>query len=171
MVVILTKLSLDFKFLMSMFRVGISLSIILLLGMTMASCQIEADKSPLHQQKVEVESENCLSSTSQTIPDSCQGEEIHDSSATEEQYQESLPSDLSNLVLGELSSQTKIPVKNLTIVAAKRETWSNGCLGLPKLNEFCTQMLVEGWRITIGDGEQTWVYRTDLSGENIKLEQ
>ena len=157
---------------MIMFRVRITLSIILVISMTMASCQIEADKSPLqNQQKVEVESENCLSSPSQSIPDSCQGEKIPDSSATEEPYQESLPSDLGNLVLEDVSSQTKIPVKNLTIVAAKRETWSNGCLGLPKLNEFCTQILVEGWRITIGDGKKNWVYRTDLSGTNIKLEQ
>ena len=154
-----------------MFRPGITLSVVLVISMTMASCQIEADKSPLPQQRVEVESENCLSSPSNNTTESCLGEKIPDSSPVEEQYQESLSSNLGNLVLEELSSQTKIPVKNLTIVAAKRETWSNGCLGLPKLNEFCTQMLVEGWRITIGDGEQTWVYRTDLSGENIKLEQ
>ena len=149
-----------------MFRARITLSIILVIGITMASCQIEADKSPLHQQRVEVESENCLSS-----PESCQGGTIPDSSSVEEQDQESLSSNLGNLVLEDLSNQTKIPVKNLTIVAAKRETWSNGCLGLPKPNEFCTQMLVEGWRITIEDGKKTWVYRTDLSGKNIKLEQ
>lgn len=154
-----------------MFRVRITLSIILVISMTMASCQIEADNSPLHQNRVEVKSENCLSSPSHNTTESCQGETIPDSSSVEEQYQESLSSDLSNLVLEDLSSQTKIPVKNLTIVAAKRETWSNGCLGLPKPNEFCTQMLVEGWQITIEDGKKTWVYRTDLSGKNIKLEQ
>ena len=153
-----------------MFRAGITLSIILLIGMTMVSCQIESDKSPWHQQRVEVKPEDCLSSPSQTIPESCQGEKIPDSYPVEEPYQESLPSNLDNLVLEELSSQTKIPVQNLTIVAAKRKTWSNGCLGLPKPNEFCTQILVEGWRITIENGEQTWVYRTDLLGKSIRLE-
>ena len=87
------------------------------------------------------------------------------------QTQESLSNSLANHVLEEVSSQTKIPFKNLSIIEANRETWSDGCLGLGQPNELCTQALVEGWQIIISDSNQTWTYRTDLGGQNLRLER
>lgn len=85
--------------------------------------------------------------------------------------QDSLPNSLADNVLEEVSSQTEIYTKKLSIIEANRETWSDGCLGLGQLNEFCTQALVEGWRIIISDGDQTWTYRSDLEGQNLRLER
>jgi len=51
-----------------------------------------------------------------------------------------------------------------------RKTWPDGCLGLPRPDEFCTRALVEGWRITLSDGRRTWVYRTDSEGRVIRLQ-
>lgn len=87
------------------------------------------------------------------------------------QKQESLSNSLANHVLEEVSNQTKIPLKNLSIIEANRETWSDGCLGLGQPNELCTQALVEGWQIIISDSNQTWTYRTDLGGQNLRLER
>lgn len=71
----------------------------------------------------------------------------------------------------DLSQKTNISVNRLQIQAAQPQTWPNGCLGLAKPGEFCTQALVEGWRIILTDKQKTWVYRTDSSGANLRLEK
>jgi len=71
----------------------------------------------------------------------------------------------------DLSQKTKISVNRLQIQAAQRQTWPDGCLGLAKPGEFCTQALVQGWRIILTDNQKTWVYRTNSSGANLRLEK
>jgi hypothetical protein len=71
----------------------------------------------------------------------------------------------------DLSRKTKISVNRLQIQAAQPQTWPDGCLGLAKPGEFCTQALVQGWRIILTDNQKTWVYRTDSSGANLRLEK
>ena len=71
----------------------------------------------------------------------------------------------------DLSRKTKISVNRLQIQAAQPQTWPDGCLGLAKPGEFCTQALVQGWRIILTDNQKTWVYRTDSSGTNLRLEK
>jgi hypothetical protein len=70
-----------------------------------------------------------------------------------------------------LSQKTDISVNRLQIQAAQRQTWTDGCLGLATPGELCTQALVEGWRIILTDNQKTWVYRTDSSGTNLRLEK
>ena len=81
-----------------------------------------------------------------------------------------LPSPVANAVRQDLSRQVKIPPSKLRITKFSQETWPDGCLGLPGADEFCTQALVEGWRIVVSDGSQTWVYRTDSKGRVMRLE-
>lgn len=71
----------------------------------------------------------------------------------------------------DLSRKTNISVNRLQIQAAQPQTWPDGCLGLAKPGEFCTQALVQGWRIILTDKQKTWVYRTDSSGTNLRLER
>ena len=71
----------------------------------------------------------------------------------------------------DLSRKTKISVNRLQIQASQPKTWPDGCLGLAKPGEFCTQALVQGWRIILTDNQKTWVYRTDSSGANLRLER
>jgi hypothetical protein len=71
----------------------------------------------------------------------------------------------------DLSRKTKISVNRLQIQAAQPQTWPDGCLGLAKPGELCTQALVQGWRIILTDNQKTWVYRTDSSGTNLRLEK
>lgn len=81
-----------------------------------------------------------------------------------------LPRRVANAVLQDLSRRTGIPIDQLKIVEFSQKTWSNGCLGLPQPDEFCTQVLVEGWRVVVSDGRQTSIYRTDSTGRNLRLE-
>ncbi|GBF78971.1 S-layer protein [Aphanothece sacrum FPU1] len=73
-------------------------------------------------------------------------------------------------VTQDISKNTGIGVNQLKIQENEAKTWSDGCLGLAKPDEFCTQALVEGWRIVVSDGSKNWVYRTDGTGQNIRLE-
>lgn len=80
------------------------------------------------------------------------------------------PTTVINAVRQRVSNFTGIETSILEIKASEAETWPDGCLGLAKPDEFCTQALVEGWRIVVTDGSQTWVYRTDENGRAIRLE-
>lgn len=81
-----------------------------------------------------------------------------------------LPPKVANAVLSDLSKRYKLPMSKLKVIKYSRENWSNGCLGLPQPEELCTQVIVEGWRVVVSDGSQKWVYRTDNSGRNVRLE-
>jgi len=69
-----------------------------------------------------------------------------------------------------LSKQTGIPTDKLKIVESKQKTWSDGCLGLGKSEEMCSQAMVQGWQVTFSDGTQRWVYRTNGAGNVSRLE-
>lgn len=84
--------------------------------------------------------------------------------------QKPLPSAVAAAVRQDLSQKVNIPPEKLKITGYTQETWSNGCLDLPRPDELCSQALVEGWRITLSDGSQTWVYRTDRQGRVFRLE-
>lgn len=49
--------------------------------------------------------------------------------------------------------------------------WPDGCLGLPKQGEACTQAVVPGFRIVLVLGEKRYIYRTNESGTNVRLEK
>ena len=81
-----------------------------------------------------------------------------------------LPSAVANAVRQDLSRRTNISPDKFKVVKATPQTWPDGCLGLAQPDEFCLQMLVEGWRVVISDSNQTWVYRTDSQGRTLRLE-
>lgn len=81
-----------------------------------------------------------------------------------------LPSQVANAAIADLSRRVGIPAEKLKITKYTQETWPNGCLGIPKPGELCSQALVEGWRITLSDGRKTWIYRSDCQGRVLRLE-
>jgi hypothetical protein len=82
----------------------------------------------------------------------------------------SAPPNLIQLVRKDLSRRTKIPLQQIAVKTAKPMTWPDGCLGLAKPDEFCTQMLIQGWQIILSNNKKTWIYRTDSQGKAIRLE-
>ena len=83
---------------------------------------------------------------------------------------ESLSDRVSKSVIADVSKRTKIPTAKLKITRYSRQTWSNGCLGISKPDEICTQALVEGWRVVVSGNNRTWVYRSDRNGRILRLE-
>lgn len=79
------------------------------------------------------------------------------------------PNQLRNL-LKRLSEQAELKGKNFTIKDVTPQTWPDACLGLANPEEICAQMLVEGWRITVVEGKQTWMYRSNQPGTLLRLD-
>lgn len=85
------------------------------------------------------------------------------------QRSDRLPQAVANAARRDLSQQTGISRDKLSIVESRRQTWPNGCLGIPKPGEMCTQARVEGWEVLVSDGSREWTYRTDSTGRNVRL--
>lgn len=73
-------------------------------------------------------------------------------------------------VLNDITANQSIDSEQLAVQQTESQTWPDGCLGLAGPDEMCTQALVEGWRVTVSDGETTWVYRTDQTGGSLRKE-
>ncbi|KJH70732.1 hypothetical protein [Aliterella atlantica] len=81
-----------------------------------------------------------------------------------------LPARLANAVILDLSKRTGIAPGRLQVTQSSRQTWSDGCLGLARPDEICTQALVDGWRVVVSNNRRTWVYRTDSTGRVLRLQ-
>lgn len=81
-----------------------------------------------------------------------------------------LPKRIASAVVADLSKRTGISPEQLKITQISRQTWGDGCLGLARADEICTQALVEGWRVVVSNNRRNWVYRTDRTGRVVRLE-
>ena len=82
-----------------------------------------------------------------------------------------LPPEVQSAVFEDTVNRTSKTVDALRVVEAEPHNWTDGCLGLAKPEEICTQAIVPGWRVIVNDGLREWTYRTDDSGNLVKLEE
>lgn len=82
-----------------------------------------------------------------------------------------LPTSVLKAVQQDLSKQTNLPAEEFKLTNATHESWTDGCLGLAKPEEMCSQALIDGWRVVINRGKQTWVYRADTNGRVVRQEE
>ena len=59
----------------------------------------------------------------------------------------------------------------IDIVSMEAKEWPDGCLGLAEADEFCTQALVPGYKVTAKVGAETRIYRTNGDGSVIRREK
>ncbi len=88
-----------------------------------------------------------------------------------DQEEEMLPSQITTAIEENISRDFGIQPGTFTVVSSKQETWSDGCLGLGEANESCLLALVNGWQVTVQNGDRTLVYRTDASGLQVRLDR
>ena len=82
-----------------------------------------------------------------------------------------LPPEVQSAVFEDTVNRTSKTVDALRVVEAEPHNWTDGCLGLSKPEEICTQAIVPGWRVIVTDGMRKWAYRTDEEGSLVKLEE
>lgn len=80
------------------------------------------------------------------------------------------PAAMVNTLRTDLSKRTGIASNKLQMTESSRQTWPDGCLGLARSGEICTQAMINGWRVTFAQGSRRWVYRTDATGRVYRLE-
>ncbi len=81
-----------------------------------------------------------------------------------------LPNHIRRAVLQAHSRQVRLPINQLSVAAFSRESWSDTCLGLGRPEEGCGAMMVNGWRVEVRHANSRWFYRTDSTGQSIRLE-
>lgn len=75
-----------------------------------------------------------------------------------------LPEAVRASVLEDIAASNNVPIDALEVEAAVPQSWPDGCLGLGGPDEICTFALVDGWEVTVSQGDDVWVYRTDSDG-------
>ena len=83
---------------------------------------------------------------------------------------EQFPRQVANSVQRDLAQRLNLPKQRLSIASSTIETWQDDCLGLNAPGELCIQLPIEGWRVEVTNGHQSWFYRADRKGQNIRLE-
>jgi hypothetical protein len=83
---------------------------------------------------------------------------------------EVLPPSIALKIRQYVAQQTGNKLENINITSFSRQQWPNACLGLPQTNEVCAQVIVEGWRVVLSDGSQSWVYRSNQKGTFLREE-
>jgi hypothetical protein len=82
----------------------------------------------------------------------------------------SLPDDVGAAVLRQVANRTGRALYNFRIADSQPKVWPDGCLGLGKPDMVCAQMLTHGWQVIATDGQQSWNYRTNITGSLLTLE-
>ena len=82
-----------------------------------------------------------------------------------------LPPEVQSAVLYDVDRRSDRTIDDLNVLQSESRQWSDGCLGLGKSDEICTQAITPGYRVVISDGQNNWTYRTDDTGNLIRFEQ
>lgn len=82
-----------------------------------------------------------------------------------------LPTEVKNTVVKLAAQHLSLPNSQVLIKQVEKQTWTDGCLGLPSPVERCMGTPTEGWRVTVeGKPGQVQIYRTDNNGSRIRTE-
>lgn len=69
-----------------------------------------------------------------------------------------------NAALTLLAQTLGLPIDQIKLVATESVTWPDGCLGVQRPGQMCTQALVEGFKVTLETGGGEYVVHTNESG-------
>ena len=80
-----------------------------------------------------------------------------------------MPEEIAEKVKEVLRESHSFLPEEVTIVQSEVH-WSDSCLGLGGQNEICLNVMVNGWRVELKAADETFVARTDETGDNIRFE-
>lgn len=81
-----------------------------------------------------------------------------------------LPNSAANAVLRSASQRTGMQISQLRIVSSK-QIMTDGCLNLPRPGEACPEIGIFAWEVTVVGGRQRFVYHSNGSGSQIRLNE
>lgn len=81
-----------------------------------------------------------------------------------------LPPSVGDRVLAVAAMDSGIAIEQLQIIEATPQTW-DGCLGIVKPDQACTEIAILGWQVKVQNGDETLVYHTDMAGTDIRFNE
>ncbi len=72
-------------------------------------------------------------------------------------------------VVERLATQLLLAPEGVVVTSVTTAEWPDGCLGLPAEGENCSMALTPGYAITARVGSDTYDFRTDLTGNRVRL--
>ena len=81
-----------------------------------------------------------------------------------------LPPDVALNVQNQISQTLGVAVEKIKITQVQQKDWPNACLGLPRGNEACAEVVTPGWLLTFNINGQEYKYRVDKAGTVIRQE-
>ena len=82
-----------------------------------------------------------------------------------------LPTQVRSAVIEAASQQTSREVAYIKILESQPKEWSDGCLGMTEPGKVCIQQIISGWQVKVTDGVKNWTFRTNESGDVVKLDE
>ena len=67
-----------------------------------------------------------------------------------------LPKAVANSIKQDMVRRFRVPLSSFNVRYFSAQAWPDGCLGLAKTDEVCTQASVNGWRVEATDGSQSY---------------
>ena len=67
-----------------------------------------------------------------------------------------------------LNQATGIPLSEIQVASVEAAQWPDSCLGLPRSDEMCAEVITPGWNIILDTADNIYIFHTDQSGENIR---
>ncbi|MEK7227301.1 MAG: hypothetical protein AAB641_00180 [Patescibacteria group bacterium] len=62
----------------------------------------------------------------------------------------------------------RIHPDKIKVMSSETAEWPNGCLGLPMIDEICTEALVPGYKITLDADGEIMIFRINKDGSSIR---
>lgn len=72
-------------------------------------------------------------------------------------------------VVERLAAQLLLAPEAIVVTSVMPAEWPDACLGLPAEGEICASMITPGYTVTVTVGIDAYEFRTDLSGEKIRV--
>ncbi len=81
------------------------------------------------------------------------------------------PPTVTENVIADIVEGTEYTAADITIESVTDQTWPNGCLGLAEPDEMCTEALVPGYEVRAEANGDSFIYRTDSTGSQVRREE
>jgi len=79
-----------------------------------------------------------------------------------------LPPSIGEKVINLAASELGMPAEQLQVIRSEPRVW-DGCLGVVAHGTPCTEIAIFGWRAVVEGNGETLVYHTDMTGDDIRL--
>jgi hypothetical protein len=82
-----------------------------------------------------------------------------------------LPQDVTQTLTTALAQEIGIPEMEIMLKESQSMDWSDSCLGVPRPNEFCAQVITPGYRVIFSTPQGEYTFHSDRTGQVYRLVQ